>query len=79
MNKLILLVCAFTNPDCFNNPERIVVEYYDNVNCDKVAQQSAAAILGPTDRLLSYSCDGGWVRPPLNDHFVPVPDDGTIG
>ncbi len=80
MKELVLFVCALSNPDCLNNPKRVVVEYYDNALCHKVAQEAAAAILRSTDRLLSYSCDGKQYFPPYGKPFIiPVPDDETIG
>ena len=80
MKELILFVCALSNPQCEKYPEKIVVEYENNVLCHKVAQEAAAAILRSSDRLMSYTCDGKRFVPPYGKPFiVPVPDDETIG
>jgi|TARA_R100000789_G_scaffold56603_1_gene54890 hypothetical protein len=80
VKELVLFVCALSNPDCLNSPTIIKVEYENNVLCHKVAQEAAAAILLPTDRLMSYSCEGKRFTPPHGKPFiVPVPDDETIG
>ena len=79
MKELILFVCALSNPQCEKHPEKIVVEYYDNVLCYKVAQEAAAAILRQTDRLMSYTCDGEQYFPHPDPPYLIVPDDHTIG
>ena len=79
MKELILFVCAFSNPQCEKYPEKIVVEYENNVLCHKVAQEAAAAILRQTDRLMSYTCDGNKYFPHPDPPYLPVPDDHTIG
>jgi len=79
VKELILFVCAFSNPQCEKYPEKIVVEYENNVLCHKVAQEAAAAILRQTDRLMSYNCDGNKYFPHPDPPYLPVPDDHTIG
>ena len=79
MKELILFVCAFSNPQCEKYPEKIVVEYENNVLCHKVAQEAAAAILRQTDRLMSYNCDGNKYFPHPDPPYLLVPDDHTIG
>jgi len=79
VKELILFVCAFSNPQCEKYPEKIVVEYENNVLCHKVAQEAAAAILRQTDRLMSYTCDGNKYFPHPDPPYLPVPDDHTIG
>ena len=79
MKELILFVCALSNPQCEKSPEKIVVEYENNVLCHKVAQEAAAAILRSSDRLMSYTCDGEQYFPHPDSPYLIVPDDHTIG
>ena len=82
MKSLVLFLCSIaTSPQCYQTPDTIEVKYESNQVCAKVAQQSAAALIGSdlTTWLIGYACDGIITAPPDFKPKIIPPDDGTTG
>ena len=82
MEILVLFLCSVaTSPQCYQTPQVIEVQYESNQMCEKVAQQSAAAIIGKalTTWLIGYACDGIITGPPKDGPKVIPLDKGTTG
>jgi len=85
MKELLLFICTIaTSPDCYSNPQVIVIEYEGNQLCHKVAQSSSAALIQQNiikGWLIGYECDDGGVHfsPDKGKPIIIIPDDKTIG
>ena len=82
METLVLFLCSIaTSPQCYQTPQAVEVRYESNQVCAKVAQQSAAALIGEdlTTWLIGYACDGVIVVPSKDEPKIITPDDGTTG
>ena len=82
MEILVLFLCSVaTSPQCYQTPQVIEVQYESNQVCEKIAQQSAAVLIGEdlTTWLIGYACDGVIIAPPNNVPKIINPDDGTTG
>ena len=84
MKELLLFICTIaSSPDCYSNPEVIVVEYEGNQLCHKVAQVSSAALIQQNfikGWLIGYECEDGGVHfSPDVEPIIPKPDDKTTG
>ena len=85
MKELLLFICTIlTSPDCYSNPQVIVVEYESNQLCHKIAQISSAALIQQNlikGWLIGYKCEDGSVyfTPDKGEPIIPIPDDKTTG
>ena len=82
MEILVLFLCSVaTSPQCYKTPQAVEVRYESNQVCAKVAQESAAGLIGEdlTTWLIGYACDGVIIAPPNNVPKIINPDDGTTG
>ena len=84
MKELLLFICTIaSSPDCYSNPEVIVVEYEGNQLCNKIAQLSSAALIQQNlikGWLVGYACDDGSVHfSPKGKPIIVIPDDKTTG
>lgn len=84
MIELLLFICTIaSSPDCYSNPQVIVVEYEGNQLCHKVAQTVAAELIQQshiTGWLIGYQCsDGALHFSPKGKPIIVIPDDKTTG
>jgi len=84
MKELLLFICTIaTSPDCYRNPEVIVVKYESNQLCHKVAQLSSAALIQQNiikGWLIGYKCEDGFIHfSPKGKPIIIIPDERTTG
>ena len=84
MKELLLFICTIaTSPDCYSNPEVIVIKYESNQLCHKVAQLSSAALIQQNmikGWLIGYQCEEGSIHfSPKGKPIIIIPDERTTG
>ena len=84
MKELLLYICTIaTSPDCYINPQVIVVQYESNQLCHKVAQLYSSALIQQNiikGWLIGYQCEDGVIHfSPKEKPIIIIPDERTTG